>query len=130
MPVADTCFLIDLMVRKPEARDLYSACEEQSLPLATTAITALELFKGAYLSRKRDENIRKVKTILELFDCLPIEECTYEAFGAYSAVLMEKGDPIGDLDVLIAVITLCHDGVLVTRDRHFSRIPGLQVLTY
>lgn len=130
MPVADTCFLIDLMVRKQEALDLYSSYEEQSLPLATTAITALELYKGAYLSRKRDENIRKVKTILELFDCLPLDECTYEAFGAYSSVLVEKGDPIGDFDVLIAVIALCHDGVLITRDRHFSRIPGLRVLAY
>ncbi len=130
MPVADTCFLIDVMMREQHALDLFSAYEEQSLPLATTAISALELYKGAYLSRKKDENVEKVKAFLGLFECLPVDESIYEAFGAYSASLVQKGIGIGDFDELIAVITLCHDGILITRDRHFSRIPGLQILTY
>lgn len=130
MPVVDTRFLIDVMMREQHALDLYSAYEEQSQPLATTAISALELYKGAYLSRKKDENVEKVKAFLGLFECLPGDESIYEAFGAYSASLVQKGIGIGDFDELIAVITLCHDGILITRDRHFSRIPGLQVLTY
>lgn len=130
MPVADTCFLIDVMMREQHALDLFSAYEEQSLPLATTAISALELYKGAYLSRKKDENVEKVKAFLGLFECLPVDESFYEAFGAYSASLVQKGIGIGDFDELIAVITLCHDGILITRDLHFSRIPGLQVVTY
>lgn len=130
MPVADTCFLIDLMMREPDALALYVAYEERSLPLATTAISALELYKGAYLSLKREENIRKVKAVLGLFECLPLDESVYEAFGAYSASLVQKGTPTGDFDELIAVLALCHDGVLITRDQHFSRIPGLEILSY
>lgn len=130
MPVVDTCFLIDLMMREHHALDLFSAYEEQSLPVSTTAISALELYTGAYQSRKKDENIQKVKAILGLFECLPVDESVSEAFGAYSASLVQKGTYMGDFEVLIAVITLCHDGILITRDRHFSRIPGLQVISY
>jgi len=76
------------------------------------------------------ENIRKVNSILGLFECLPLDETVNEAFGAYSASLVQKGTPTGDFDELIAVLALCHNGVRITRDQHFSCIPGFEILSY
>jgi len=36
MPVADTCFLVDLMRRRPAAIELYTSYEEQDIALSTT----------------------------------------------------------------------------------------------
>jgi predicted nucleic acid-binding protein len=129
MPVADTSFLVDLMRRDRGALACYSAYEEQGIALSTTAITALELHKGAFVSGNRD-NLAKVKTILELFAVLPVDETVYEIFGNIAAGLCMNGNSIGDFDEVIAAIALCNDGMIITRDRHFGNIRDLSVIGY
>jgi len=129
MPVADTSFLVDLMRRDSGALRRYSAYEGQGIALSTTAITAMELYKGAYISGNSN-NLHKVRTILELFTLLPVDETIYEAFGRVAAGLCLEGNPIGDFDEVIAAIALCNDGEIVTRDRHFEKIPELMVIGY
>ena len=129
MPVADTSFLVDLMRKDPGALSIYEDFEQQGIALATTAITAMELYKGAYVSKNRD-NILKVRTILELFILLPVDETVYEVFGRIAAGLCLTSNPVGDFDEVIAAITLCNDGKIITRDRHFEKIPGLMVTGY
>jgi tRNA(fMet)-specific endonuclease VapC len=129
MPVADTSFLVDLMRRDSGALKRYSEYEEQGIALTTTAITAMELYKGAYVSGN-SKNLNKVRTILELFTLLPIDETIYEAFGRLAAGLCIVGNPIGDFDEVIAAIALFNDGEIVTRDRHFEKIPELKVIAY
>lgn len=129
MPVADTSFLVDLMRRDPDALKRYSEYEAQGIAFTTTAITAMELYKGAYVSGN-SKNLNKVRTILELFTLLPVDETIYEAFGRLAAGLCIGGNPIGDFDEVIAAIALCNDGEIVTRDRHFEKIPELKVIGY
>ena len=129
MPLADTSFLVDLMRRDRDALNLYLNFEQQGIALSTTAITAMELFKGAYVSGNRN-NLVKVRTILELFTLLPVDETVYEAFGRIAAGLCISGNPIGDFDEVIAAIALCNDGEIITRDRHFEKIPELTVIPY
>jgi predicted nucleic acid-binding protein len=129
MPLADTSFLVDLMRRDRSALNLYLNFEKQGIALSTTAITAMELFKGAYVSGNRN-NLAKVRTILELFTLLPVDETVYEAFGRIAAGLCISGNPIGDFDEVIAAIALCNDGEIITRDRHFEKIPELTVIPY
>jgi hypothetical protein len=129
MPVADTSFLVDLMRRDSGALMRYSEYEDQGIALSTTAITAMELYKGAYVS-KNSNNLHKVRIILELFILLPVDETIYEAFGRVAAGLCINGSPIGDFDEVIAAIALCNDGEIVTRDRHFEEIPDLKVIGY
>jgi len=130
MPVADTSFLVDLMRRKSSAIDLYTSYEVEGITLSTTVITALELYKGAHLSVQTETNLKKVKTILSLFDVLPLNESVCEVFGALSAVLQKKGKPIGNFDEVIASMALSHDGILITPDNHFSHLPALEVIDY
>jgi len=130
MPVADTCFIIDLMRQKPAAINLYTTYEDQDIALSTTAVTALELYKGAHLSEQREVNLKKVKAILTIFMVLPFSQSVYEVFGPFSAGLKKKGLSIGDFDELIASMVLCHDGILITHDNHFSQIPGIEIIRY
>jgi len=129
MPVADTSFLVDLMRRDRGAIRRYAGFEDEDIALATTAITAMELYKGAYVSKNPD-NLMKVRTILELFTLLPVDETVYEVFGRIAADLYLTGTPVGDFDEVIAAIALCNDGEIITRDRHFEKIPGLTVTGY
>jgi tRNA(fMet)-specific endonuclease VapC len=61
---------------------------------------------------------------------LPVDETIFEAFGRLAAGLCIGGNPIGDFDEVIAAIALFNDGEIVTRDRHFEKIPELKVIAY
>jgi predicted nucleic acid-binding protein len=130
MPTLDTVFLIDLINHKPAALAKLLDLEGNGAPLAITPINALELFKGAYSSESVDNNLRDVRAILERVTELPLNEESYDMFGRIAAHLRRQGKPIGDFDEVIAAITLCNDGVIVTRDEHFSRVPDLTVISY
>jgi tRNA(fMet)-specific endonuclease VapC len=53
-----------------------------------------------------------------------------EIFGAISALLRAGGGPVGDMDEAIAAIALAYDAAIVSRDRHFQRVPGLKIVGY
>ncbi|MDD1702541.1 MAG: PIN domain-containing protein [Methanoregula sp.] len=129
MPVADTSFIVDLMRKDPGALECYQEYEEQGIALFTTGITALELYKGAFVSGSDDNRI-KVQKILELFVVIPIDDPVYETFGRLAAGLCRKGNPVGDFDEVIAAITLLADKKIITRDRHFEKIPNISLITY
>ncbi len=130
MPTLDTSLLIDLIRHDPEAMRTLEAMEQEGLPLATTAINALELYRGAFLSASVQENLREVEAILRALIELPITDETYRIFGTLAAELHGSGSRIGDFDEVIAAITLANDGEIVTRDSHFTRVPGLKVRMY
>jgi tRNA(fMet)-specific endonuclease VapC len=130
MPVLDTSFIVDLLRGKKEALQKLAEMEVQEIPLSTTEINVLELYRGAYLSRKTYQNLEEVKKLLECFQVLELEESVYEVFASLSANLLSKGRAIGAFDELIAAIILCHDGKIVTRDNHFTEVTGLEVIVY
>lgn len=130
MPTLDTSLLVDLIRHDPEAMRTLEAMEREGLPLATTAINALELYRGAFLSASVQKNLREVEAILRALIELPITGETYRVFGALAAELQGSGNRIGDFDEVIAAITLASDGEIVTRDHHFTRVPGLKIRTY
>jgi tRNA(fMet)-specific endonuclease VapC len=68
--------------------------------------------------------------LLSLFEISPLDLRVCEVFGPLSAELKKKGVSIGDFDEVIAATALCHDGVLITRDDHFSQVPGIEVVGY
>jgi len=130
MPVLDTSFLVDLLRGDEEALDALSEIEEEYRDLSTTVVNLLELFRGAYLSDRREENITKVIEIIGNLDTIGIGWETYPVYGALSASLKEKGIQPNEFDVVIAALTLGLDGIIVTRDQDFRRIPGLEVISY
>ncbi|MDD1666390.1 MAG: type II toxin-antitoxin system VapC family toxin [Methanomicrobiales archaeon] len=130
MPVLDTSFLVDLMREDGEALDVLARIEEEYHNLATTVVNLLELFRGAYLSERREENSAKVLKIVETLDVIGFAWETYPIYGTLSATLREKGISVNEFDVVIAALALETDGIIVTRDQHFRSIPGLEVIGY
>lgn len=73
--------------------------------------------------------MKKVNKLLNAFVLLTIDVDANEMFGELSAELRRRGDAIGDFDELIASIALANGASIVSRDGHFRRIPGLEVVS-
>ncbi len=130
MLVLDTTILIDGLHRKRAALKKIVELEESEETICTTQINALELYKGAYMPTKSDEDVQKVKKLLDAFVVLQINDDTYEWFAALSAELKSRGESTNDFDELIAAITMTNGAAIVSNDSHFKRIPGLRVISY
>jgi tRNA(fMet)-specific endonuclease VapC len=128
MPILDTSFLADLLRGRKKALALLAALEERGAPLFTTPITALELYRGAFLSANPEKNIAAAKKLLDSLVVLPLDDEAAIVFGALSARLRSEGKRIGDFDEVIASVALARDREIVTRDVHFSEVAGLAVV--
>jgi len=99
--------------------------------ISTTPICACELFAGAYRSRKKEFEIKRVKEFLSRMELLEFSTQACERFGRIRGELESRGSVVGDFDIMIAAIALTHNQQLLTRDlEHFQKIPGLTVETW
>lgn len=130
MPVLDTTFLVDLLRKRPDALRKLEELEEKRCFFATTAVNMLEIYRGVFLSSDLEKNLSLIRLVMEEIPVLPVTEEVYPVFGELSAYMSRMGAPVGDLDEIIAAITLCYDRIIVTRDNHFSSIPGLIIEGY
>ena len=130
MPVLDTSFLVDLMRGQKAALKILSELEDTNTLLCTTPITALELYRGAYLSTSPEKNLKCVRTIISALLVLPFDDEVYQIFGVISTRLRSEGRPIGDFDEVIASIALRHGQEIITRDKHFLKVPTLTMVQY
>jgi len=128
MPILDTSFLVDLLRRRKEALALLATLEARGAPLCTTPITALELYRGAFLSANPERNLAAAKKLLASLIVLPLDDEAAIIFGALSARLRSEGKKIGDFDEVIAAIALARDREMVTRDGHFLEVAGITVV--
>ena len=88
--------------------------EDSGKPLRTTAITEYELFKGAHLSSRREENLQRLR---RLFDGTEVLRLTDEACGEAGRIysrLESRGKMINEFDVLIGGIVIAVLGIMVT----------------
>jgi len=91
-------------------------------------INASELFKGAYLSERIDDSFKAVRGILDRLKLLDFTFRAAEYYGEIYSELKERGELIGDMDILVASIALASNEKLITKNiKHFSRIRGLEI---
>ena len=136
MPLLDTSVLVDLL-RRPRA-DLHkraaqriSELRRSGLALSTSRLNVAELFVGVELSSNRAEELWRVEAVLKEVRVLELDDLAARRFGTISAYLRRQGRPCGDMDALIAAVTLVNGQTIVTRNpKHFSDIPGLTVESY
>lgn len=125
MIVADSDVLIDWL--KLKAKGSVAAVDDalEREELATTAITAYQLWGGARSERAR----RDVRSLLELMIAiLPFDDRAAERAGAAYRELSGAGLVIGRADLYIAGICLAADAPLLTRNRReFERVRGLRL---
>jgi predicted nucleic acid-binding protein len=125
--ILDTCFLIHLhreWQRKlpgPATRYLERHANEE---FGISVVTTLEFLEGF---QKTTDGER----FLTPFPQLAITSEVARIGSRIRRNLRQRGEPIGDFDVLIAATAIHRELPLVTDNtRHFSRIEGLTVETY
>ncbi|OPX62889.1 MULTISPECIES: type II toxin-antitoxin system VapC family toxin [unclassified Methanoregula] len=121
----DTCFLIDLLRAHPGALKI----ARQEKHLRTTAISSAEFLLGAKKSGNRNLQSLSEK-LIGYFPVLPFDDESAVVYADIACALSRKGRRISSMDELIAAIALQHTEPLVTRDRHFADIEGLETISY
>ena len=86
-----------------------------------------ELCYGAQFSNRVEGNMNDLKNIIDAYSVLLINGSTAMIYGSIKSELRKKGRPIPENDIWIAAITIQHNLVLITRDKHFDEIEGLRM---
>jgi len=96
--------------------------------VATTWITAAELFYGAAKSKAPDGNRSVIASFLATLPVLGLDEASAQIFGEAKALLEREGRRLADADLFIGAIAAARRATVVTGNRrHYERIPGVTV---
>jgi len=100
-------------------------------PKAVSVITYGELVFGAQASQRVTENLAKVYRLKEIFPLVDVTPAIMDIFGALKAELRKNGTPVDDFDLLIGATAITMGYRVVTNnERHYTKIPGLEVVNW
>jgi tRNA(fMet)-specific endonuclease VapC len=126
------CYLLDTNTASYVIKGNIPRVRERLLKVAMadvgiSVITEAELRFG--LARRPEA--AKLKIAVEEFllrvEILPWDSEAAKHYARVRAVLETEGEPIGNLDLMIAAQALAEEAVLVTSDHVFRRVEGLRV---
>ena len=120
MTILDTDIIVALLKGTPDAIQKITSIEEKGETISITIVTVYELLKGAYLSRRCEENLAKVSDVISSMQILDLTFNACEEAAKIYKDLKNKGNMVGEFDILIAAITRANNEDLVTRDEHFE----------
>jgi tRNA(fMet)-specific endonuclease VapC len=130
----DTSLLVDLLreagrgTEGPASRLLAGLPDEE---VGISVFVACELAAGAAMSTRPAQEKRRVDRLCEGLHIEYPDERFASAYGSLLASQERGRGRISTMDLLIATSALVAGAPLVTRNpRDFSRVPGLDVLTY
>jgi tRNA(fMet)-specific endonuclease VapC len=98
--------------------------------ITTNIICLAELYFGVENSAEqhREHNRTKLDDLIAAIGYVGFSKAAAKHFGEQKARLRKLGQPIADLDLLIASIALAEDAILVTDNlKHFERISELRL---
>lgn len=97
-------------------------------PIKISAVTLMELYYGAYKSKRVASNLAKIKTIENTLEIISISRELVEIFGILKSNLKKAGKPLDDFDLILASTAMTHNLTIVTNnEKHFRRIDGLKI---
>ncbi|NWF96187.1 MAG: type II toxin-antitoxin system VapC family toxin [Candidatus Thorarchaeota archaeon] len=127
----DTSFLVDFLRGAHSTRTTYQRLRSEGYRLATTTITAFEVFRGV---DKRGRIKHEEQAVRRLFSRLPVWTLDVKSAELGSRVYTElerTGNVIGINDCLVAAIALSNGcRKIVSNDSHFQRIPNIEMISY
>jgi len=102
--------------------------ELQPQGLAVSIISVAELWEGILFSRDPPRSRALLERFLQGVAVLNLDERICRQFGQLRGELRNRGEVIGDFDLLIAATALVHDLTLLTNNRmHFQRLQHLRI---
>jgi len=126
--VLDTDTCVSLLRREPRVRARFIQVGVRATAIAIPTVG--ELYVGAYYSARVEANLARVRAFLSPRgpEILSLDDEAMHCFARSKAELRQRGQLIGDLDLLIAGVALSQGLTLVTNNvGHFSRIPSLLI---
>jgi tRNA(fMet)-specific endonuclease VapC len=130
LAVLDTDILIALLKEEPDAIEKIRKLEEKSERIATTIITVYELLKGACISSRPQENLKKVKDSISSLQVLDLSFKACEEASEIYRDIRKTGSVIGEFDILIAAIARTYGETIITRDEYFRLIRGTKFIEW
>ncbi|MBZ5576397.1 MAG: type II toxin-antitoxin system VapC family toxin [Acidobacteriia bacterium] len=119
----DTNRLTDLFRGDTALAKQLAVCDEVQIPLMVLGEIKAG-FHGGTEPHRNEALLRKLLAKPTVAILLPGRE-TAQQYARLFVQLKRAGTPVPDNDLWIAALALEHDLVLITRDRHFDRIPQL-----
>ena len=125
MNILDTDTCIEILRGNERVIDKRAFVDDD---VATTWITACELYFGAARSKNPQGNRRLVTKFLRSLPVHGLDGVSAQVFGEAKSILKTRGKGIADADLIIAAIAIGLDANVVTGNRrHFERIPGVKL---
>jgi predicted nucleic acid-binding protein len=91
----------------------------------------MELYFGAYRSKKTTGKLAKVRAIENGFEIISVSSECAEIFGMLKASLKKSGSSLDDFDLIMASCAMTSNLTLVTNHvKHFERIDGLKLANW
>jgi len=127
LTIIDTSVMIPFLNGSPEA---VNKVHETSIndQVIITIITAYELLKGARLSSKPEDNLKDVKEAISTMQVLDLSPEACEEASSMFCELKKSGKMISEFDILIAAIAKTNSESILTRDKHFKSIKGINLI--
>ncbi len=100
-------------------------------PMGVSVVSLMELYYGAYKSRRVTVNLARIRAIEAAFEVIPVSLAAAQTFGELKTDLEKQGTPLDDFDLVLAACALTHNFTLVTNNtKHFSRIAELRLVNW
>jgi predicted nucleic acid-binding protein len=123
----DTNAVSDLMRDHPQVKARVAAHPDL---IATSVVVAGEIRYGLErlpVGKRRTDLESRAQTVLGAIAIEPVGELIADGYGRLKASLESQGASRDDNDLWIAATAITLGYTLVTRDKSFAGIPGLQV---
>lgn len=122
--ILDTNIVIDLFAEDSLVKEKLKKADEIFL----SSIVLGELYYGALSSSRKEENISRIENFAAESVILSINASTAIVYGKIKSNLRLKGTPIPENDIWLAAITGQYNLTLATRDKHFKKVKGINVV--
>jgi tRNA(fMet)-specific endonuclease VapC len=99
----------------------------ESASLATSVIVLAEVQEGILSPRTPIAVIESYENLAGGLEVIPIEAEMAPTFASLRGSLRARGQMIGDHDIWIAATALEYGLTILSRNKHFDRIPGLRL---
>ena len=119
----DTNRLTDLFRGDSALAGQLEGCDEIWIPFIVLGEIKAGFYGGTG-HRRNEILLNKLLAKPTVGILLPARETT-EQYGRLFVQLKKAGTPVPDNDLWIAALTLEHDLTLITRDKHFQKVPQL-----
>ena len=124
----DTDVLIDYLRGNKQVFEKLSFFFTHGIGLFTTFINVCELYKGVYLSKKKDKEEGEVRSLIDTVKPIGMDHYSCTFFGKEWSRLQKEGKTTQILDLMIASVAVANNLTLITKNRrHYENIAGLKI---